>query len=123
MSDIKTFGHSQLGLFLRVIKRDGEPWFVATDLAKALGFRNATNATLGVDQDEKGTAKVSTLRGGVQSVTTVNESGLYTIILRSNKPEARVFRKWVTSEVLPSIRKGGMYMTEKTATQAVEDLD
>lgn len=121
MSDIKKFEHSQLGLSLRVIEKDGEPWFVATDLAKAMGHRDANAAVRGVDPDDKGTNQICTPRGGVQTVTTVNESGLYAVILRSDKPEARAFRKWVTSEVLPSIRKGGMYMTEKTATQAVED--
>jgi anti-repressor protein len=90
--------------------KDGQPWWVAKDVAEILDFRDAFNATSGLDDDEKGTEKVST-PGGIQEMTVINESGLYALIMRSNKPEAKKFRKWITSEVLPSIRKTGEYAT------------
>ena len=116
MSEIKKFEHSQLGLSLRVSKKDGEPWFFAKDVCDALGHKNPTVAMQSLEADEKAKLNLG-LSGGASNV--ISESGLYALVLRSRKPEARAFRKWVTSEVLPSIRKGGMYMTEKTATQAV----
>ncbi len=93
---------------VRVIVIDGDPWFVATDVAAALDYRNAPDMTRFLDDDEKGTHILRTL-GGNQEVTIINESGLYAAILKSRKPEAKKFKKWVTSEVLPSIRKTGNY--------------
>lgn len=93
---------------VRVIDRDGQPWFIATDIAEALDYRNAPDLTRNLDDDEQGTQIVRTL-GGDQKLTVINESGLYSAILRSRKPEAKRFKKWVTSEVLPSIRKTGSY--------------
>jgi len=93
---------------IRVIVRDGEPWFVAADVAGVLGYRDASNAGRVLDEDEKGTQIVSTL-GGSQKLTIINESGLYALVMRSRKPEARKFAKWVTSEVLPAIRRTGSY--------------
>ncbi|TVM36586.1 Bro-N domain-containing protein [Oceanidesulfovibrio marinus] len=87
----------------------GEPWFVAKEVAKILGYRDAEHATRGLDEDEKGTTIVGT-PGGPQTVTIINESGLYSTILRSRVEEARAFKKWVTSEVLPTIRKTGGYV-------------
>ena len=87
-------------------------WFVATDVAEALGYRNAPDASRHLDDDEKGTQIVRT-PGGPQTLTIINESGLYALVLRSRKPEARKFAKWVTSEVLPSIRKTGHYTPQK----------
>lgn len=83
-------------------------WFVCADIAEALGYRDAHNAARCLDNDEKGTQIVSTPSGD-QSLTIINESGLYALVLRSRKPEARKFAKWVTSEVLPAIRKTGSY--------------
>lgn len=94
---------------VRVVVRDGEPWFVAVDVALTLGYRNAPDAARHLDDDEKGTQIVRT-PGGDQKVTVINESGLYALVLRSRKPEARKFAKWVTSEVLPAIRKTGVYV-------------
>ena len=94
---------------IRIILIDSEPWFVAVDVANALNFRDASNMTRMLDDDEKGTRNVSTL-GGNQELTVISESGLYCAVLKSRKPEAKVFRKWVTSEVLPSIRKTGGYV-------------
>lgn len=93
---------------VRVVKCDGASWFVAADLARVLGFRDASNAVRNLDDDEKGTLNQST-PGGVQEHLIVSESGLYALILRSRKPAARRFRKWVTGEVLPAIRKTGGY--------------
>lgn len=85
---------------------DGEPWFVAADVLATLGLDR--KALERVDDDEKGVSSIHTL-GGEQVLTTVNESGLYALILGSRKPEAKRFKKWITSEVLPAIRKTGTY--------------
>ena len=89
-----------------------EPYFVATDIAKALGYRDAFDMTRRLDDDEKDTQKVRTL-GGEQVMVVLNESGLYSSILGSNKEQAKVFKKWVTKEVLPSIRKTGSYSIQQ----------
>lgn len=93
---------------LRVVMIDDEPWFAAPDVARALDYRTANDMTRILDEDEKGTQIVRT-PGGDQEVSVISESGLYSAILRSRKPEAKRFRKWVTSEVLPAIRKTGRY--------------
>ena len=85
---------------VRVVMKGAEPWWVAKDIADILDFRDAANAIRLLDEDEKGTQKVRT-PGGEQEMSIISESGLYTLIMRSNKPEAKRFRKWVTSEVLP----------------------
>ncbi|MHA0354454.1 BRO-N domain-containing protein [Bordetella bronchiseptica] len=97
---------------IRIVMRDGEPWLVASDVASALGYLTAKDAARHLDDDEKGRHIVPT-PGGNQNVTIINESGLYALVLRSRKPEARKFAKWVTSEVLPSIRKTGSYGTPR----------
>lgn len=88
---------------------DGEPWFVASDIAKTLGYRDAEKMTRRLDEDEKGTRSVGT-PGGVQQMTVITEAGLYTAILCSKVEGAQRFKRWVTHEVLPSIRKHGGYM-------------
>ena len=98
---------------VRVVEQDGEPWFVAKDVCDVLELSDVNMATRNLDDDEKGTSKVCTL-GGEQSMTVISESGLYTLIMRSNKPEAKKFARWVTHEVLPSIRKTGSYTMSKT---------
>jgi len=103
---------------IRTVIKDGEPWFVATDIAEALGYRNAPDAARHLDHDEKGTQIVRTL-GGAQKLTIINESGLYALVLRSRKPEARKFAKWVTGEVLPAIRKTGKYIVNDPDTVTV----
>lgn len=102
---------------IRLIVRAGEPWFITADVARVLGYRDANNAGRVLDEDEKGTHVVST-PGGEQRVTIINESGLYALVLRSRKPEARKFAKWVTSEVLPAIRKTGKY--ERPTNPAID---
>lgn len=93
---------------VRVIQIEDAPWFVATDVAESLGYKSPKDAASYLDDDEKGSAIVRT-PGGDQKLTVINESGLYALVLRSRKPEARKFAKWVTSEVLPAIRKTGQY--------------
>lgn len=103
MNDITIFNH--LGNDIRVMTDEqGEPLFVASDVAEILGYRDAYNMTRRLDPDEKGTRSAST-PGGTQEVTIINESGLYTAILGSKVEGAKAFKRWVTSEVLPSIRK------------------
>ncbi len=93
---------------IRVIERQGEPWFVLSDLCKALEIANPRNAAARLDEDQKGVHQIDTL-GGAQNMTIVNESGLYDVILRSDKPQAKPFRRWITSDVLPAIRRTGSY--------------
>ena len=98
---------------IRTFTRDGEPWFVAADVAQALDYRDAHNLTRILEAYEKDTHIVST-PGNNQEMTIINESGLYSAILKSRKPEAKAFKRWVTCEVLPTIRKTGGYRAPKT---------
>lgn len=104
---------------LRTIKgADGEPWFVLADVCAVLGIGNSSDVSRRLDDDEKGVDKIDTL-GGSQEVTVISESGLYAVILRSNKPEAKPFRRWVTGEVLPAIRKTGAYHAPNADLSAI----
>ena len=109
--DIQLFNSAEFGE-LRAINRDGEPWFVAKDVCTALGVANSRDALARLDDDEKGVGLTDTL-GGAQEMTIVNEPGLYTLVLSSRKPEARAFKRWITHEVIPSIRRHGGYMAAK----------
>lgn len=110
---------------VRVINRDSEAWFVAKDVAEALGYTHVPHALRMLDEDEKGVHIVDTPSrnqhgyAGTQksNVSIVNESGLYALVLKSRKPEAQAFRRWVTSEVLPAIRKTGSYSLPKPSTK------
>ena len=93
---------------VRTIIRDGEPWFVATDVCRALEIANNRDALTRLDDDEKGVASTDTL-GGEQNMTIVNEPGLYSLVLGSRKPEAKAFKRWITHDVIPAIRRHGMY--------------
>jgi anti-repressor protein len=94
---------------VRVIMINGEPWWVAKDVCEVLGIAKVDRGVAGLDDDEKGTHIVST-PGGNQKMTVVNEPGLYSLVLRSRKPEAKQFKRWVVHDVLPQIRKNGMYV-------------
>ncbi|TWB41935.1 BRO family protein [Nitrospirillum pindoramense] len=107
MSDLIPFSFEDNPV--RVIKRAGEPWFVAADIAKVLEIGRTDDAVRRLDDDERGTDSIRT-PGGAQEMTIINESGLYSLVLTSRKPAARRFKKWVTGEVLPAIRKTGGYM-------------
>lgn len=111
MNDIQIFNYS--GNEVRTIQKDGEPWFVLKDVCAVLGISKYRDTAARLDADERGSVELDT-PGGMQNMTIINESGLYNVILRSDKPEAKPFRKWVTTEILPSIRKHGAYMTENT---------
>jgi prophage antirepressor-like protein len=99
---------------VRTLVLDGEVWFVASDVAKALGYTHAPHMLRVLDEDEKGVQIVDTL-GGPQELGIISESGLYHAVLKSRKPEAKPFRKWVTAEVLPAIRKTGQYVAQPRA--------
>lgn len=108
MSKLKIFENSEFGE-IRTVEIGGEPWFVGRDVATVLGYSNPRKA-IGdhVDDEDKGVTKCDTL-GGSQDLTIINESGLYSLILSSKLPNAKAFKRWVTSEVLPAIRKHGLY--------------
>lgn len=110
MNDLHIFNYN--GYKVRTIQKDGEPWWVLKDVCEVLGLSSPHKVFERLDDDEKGRNQIPTL-GGEQEMTVVNESGLYNVILRSDKPEAKPFRKWVTSEVLPSIRKNGGYIANQ----------
>lgn len=120
MNELQIFTYN--GNEVRTIQKDGEPWWVLKDVCTILGIVRVADVYSRLDEDEKGVGQIDTL-GGKQKLSLINESGLYNVILRSNKPEAKPFRKWVTSEVLPSIRKHGAYMTPETLEQAILNPD
>jgi len=107
---------------VRVVMIAGDPWFVANDVARALGYTLAANMTKMLDDDEKGIHIVNTL-GGDQSVIVISESGLYAAVLKSRKDEAKRFRKWVTGEVLPSLRKTGRYQMHDLDPPPMQSID
>ena len=112
MEQIQIFEKPQFGK-IRMIEIDNTPYFVGKDVAEILGYSNSRKAIADhVDEEDKGVTKCYTL-GGVQELTVINESGLYSLILSSKLPTAKQFKHWVTSEVLPSIRKYGAYATER----------
>ena len=117
MKDIKVFENKEFGK-VRVSEIGGNPYFVGKDITDILGYRNSRKALIDhVDDDDKGVTKCDTL-GGIQEVTVINESGLYSLILSSKLQKAKEFKRWVTSEVLPSIRKTGGYIAgEKEMTE------
>ena len=110
MTDIQVYTHDELGS-IRVLDIDGEPWFVAKDLTTALGYSNSRDAiSKRVDaEDKKSGVAIHDSMGRNQNVVTINESGMYSLILSSKLPSAKKFKRWVTSEVLPAIRKTGIY--------------
>lgn len=93
----------------RVVDRNGEPWFVLSEVCKKLGIVNVSDAASRLDEDEKDNIGITDAIGRTRSTIIINEPGLYTLVLRSSKPEAKQFKKWVTSEVLPTIRRTGSY--------------
>ena len=122
MSEIKIFENPEFGS-IRTVDRNGEPWLAGKDVAAALGYSNPRDAiSKHVDDEDKGVAKCDTL-GGNQNMTIINESGLYSLILSSKLPTAKKFKRWVTSEVLPSIRKHGAYATVPTLERMISDPD
>lgn len=122
MNKIQSFNNEEFGS-VRTMVIENEPWFVGKDVAEILGYSNPRDAiNKHVDNEDKGVAKCDT-PGGIQELTIINESGLYSLILGSKLPAAKKFKRWVTSEVLPAIRKQGAYMTPETIEEAILNPD
>lgn len=118
-NSLQVFNNEDFGE-IRVLAIDNEPWFVARDVTDALGLDRT--ATRRLDEDEKGVRSMHT-QGGEQEVGIITEAGLYSLIMASKKPEAKAFKRWVTHDVLPSIRRHGMYATPQTVEQMLADPD
>ena len=122
MNEIQIFNHADFGQ-IRTVNIDGEPWFVGKDVAQVLGYKNPQEAVrTHIDADDKGVSEILT-PGGRQNLPIINESGLYSLILSSKLPSAKKFKHWVTSEVLPSIRRTGMFVGGSKELQAIFMLD
>lgn len=120
---IQIFQNPEFGQ-VRTLKINGEPWFVGKDVAEILGYSNPRKTIIDhVDEEDKGVTKCDTL-GGTQNLTIINESGLYSLILSSKLPGAKKFKRWVTSEVLPAIRKTGGYSSDnqKPPVKSLKDV-
>lgn len=126
MNELQVFESAQFGQ-VRTVQKDGEPWFVAADVCRALEITNSGNAISRLDEDEKMTIRStdshSGERGGAQMMSIVNEPGLYSLVLGSRKPEAKSFKRWITHEVIPSIRRHGAYATDSTIDRIIDDPD
>lgn len=123
MQELQIFNSPEFGQ-IRTIERDGEPWFVGKDVAGALGYSKERNAiATHVDEEDKKDAPIQGDLGGTQSMTIINESGLYSLVLSSKLPNAKKFKRWITSEVIPSIRKHGAYMTPDKLEQVLLNPD
>lgn len=111
MNELQVFSFESNSV--RALERDGQAWFVAKDAAKTLGYKNPRDAiSKHVDEEDKEVAKCDTL-GGKQDIAIINESGLYSLVLSSKLPSAKKFKRWVTSEVLPALRKTGQYQVKE----------
>lgn len=122
MEEVQIFSNAEFGE-VRTLTIDGEPWFVGRDVATILGYSNPRDAIRKhVDDEDKGVAKCDTL-GGNQELVIINESGLYSLILSSKLPTAKQFKRWVTNDVLPSIRKHGGYLTQEMRDKIIADPD
>lgn len=120
MNDMQIFTYNSNEV--RTVEMNGEPWFVLKDVCEVLGLTDTGRTAERLDPDEL--TRTTLVSGGQnREMFVINESGLYNVILRSDKPEAKPFRKWVTSEVLPSIRKHGAYMTPETLQAAILNPD
>ena len=121
MNDLQIFSNPEFGQ-VRTVEIDGQPWLVGKDVAVALGYKNPQRAILDhVEDEDKGMTKTVT-PSGEQEMLIINESGLYSLILSSKMPKAKAFKRWVTGEVLPALRKNGVYETVK-AQQHIEQLE
>lgn len=119
---IEVFRNEQFGS-VRTVLIENEPWFVAVDICKALEISNPSQAITRLDADEKKNTLISNEgnKRGNPNMTVINESGLYSIILSSRKPEAKAFKRWITHDVIPTIRKTGGYMTDSLLAQIQND--
>lgn len=122
MNEIKVFENSQFGE-IRTTVIDGEPWFVAADVCRVLEIGNPTMAILRLEEDEKALISIEGLSRGNDTGNIINEPGLYALVLGSRKPEARVFKRWITHDVIPAIRCHGGYMTPEKVEEALLNPD
>ena len=120
-NEVTVFENDQFGS-IRTIIRDGEPWFVGADVCRALELGDTHKAVERLDDDEKGRSSIPT-PGGAQELLVVNEPGLYALVLGSRKQEAKSFRRWITHEVIPAIRKHGGYLTSQAIQQLLDNPD
>ena len=121
MNDLQIFSNPEFGQ-VRTVEIDGQPWLVGKDVAEALGYKNPQRAIRDhVDDEDRGVTKTVT-PSGEQEILIINESGLYSLILSSKMPKAKAFKHWVTSEVLPALRRNSVYETVK-AQQHIEQLE
>lgn len=120
---IKVFTYNQESTSIRVQVVNNEPWFVAKDVCDVLDHSNHKMAIKALDEDEVSSVYLTDALGRKQDTKVVNESGLYSLIFQSRKPEAKSFRKWVTSEVLPAIRKNGYYGLKQTKQDYIDARD
>lgn len=111
MNELQVFRNAEFGE-IRTVEQGGDTWFIANDVCRALELDNSRQALSRLDEDEKDVTLNDTL-GGMQTMAIINESGLYSLVLSSRKPEAKAFKRWITHEVLPSIRKHGMYAMDE----------
>lgn len=117
MNELQTFDYN--GSQVRTVEKDGEAWWVLSDVCIALGISNVSQAASRLDEDERSMFNI----GRQGKVNVINESGLYNVILRSDKPQAKPFRKWVTSEVLPTIRKTGQYNAKPNKALEIKETN
>ena len=118
-SEIMLFKHEEFGE-VRTLVIDGEPWFVGKDVTEILGYKDSVNALKShVDAEDKKGWQITTPSRGVQQATIINESGLYSLTLSSKLPSAKKFKRWVTSKILPSLRKYGAYFTPEALYQSL----
>ncbi|QWG42919.1 phage repressor protein/antirepressor Ant (plasmid) [Bacillus mycoides] len=122
MKQLQVFNNEEFGQ-VRTVVQGEDIWFVAKDVCDVLEIVNATRSLSRLDEDELHSMKVTDSLGRQQETNIINESGLYSLIMTSRKPQAKAFKKWVTSEVLPSIRKHGAYMTDQVLEKAVTNPD
>ena len=126
MDELKVFENKMFGS-VRVVEKDGNPWFVASDVCRALEIKNSRDAVSRLDSDMKATVGITdTSSNGVtqkREVDSINEAGMYALIFKSRKEEAKQFQRWITNEVIPSIRKHGAYMTPETIEKTLTDPD
>jgi len=116
MNELTIFENEQFGV-IRAIEKDGEPWFVAADVCRALDIQNHKDAIKRLDEDEKSGVVLTDPHGRSQETNCVNEPGLYSLVFGSRKPEAKAFKRWITHEVLPTIRQTGAYSIPHTVDQ------
>lgn len=123
MEDLRIFKNKEFGE-IRTVEQNGEPWFVGKDVADVLGYKDSVNAIkTHVDAEDKTGWRITTPSRGLQQMTIINESGLYALILSSKLPTAKAFKRWVTSEVLPAIRRQGGYVTDEVLKRTLDDPD